>query len=213
MKPIPTTNLTPATAISPTIARAPLALFSARWLARCLFVLVALSIAAQVRVPVPGSPVPMTLQMLAVLMFGLCMVRSAACAGAGLYILLGHFGLPWFAAGSIGLFGPTGGYLVGFFVAAFIIATLRGRGPTTSIVRRLFAASAGVVIVLGLGCLQLASWSGSFQAAFFEGVLPFLPKAAVECLIAVAASALWDGWRGRVRRVNPERFASCDRSG
>lgn len=79
---------------------------------------------AQIRLPVPGTPVPITAQTFAVLLSGFVAGRRGAALSQILYVALGAAGLPWFAdhlSGIAVLFGPTGGYLIGFiFAAAFL---------------------------------------------------------------------------------------------
>src|SRR5919112_5150388 len=91
------------------------------------------AVAAQFVVPVPLSPVPMTLQPLAVLVVGGLLGAPAGVSALVLYIGLGALGLPVFAAGGSGLphlIGPTGGYLLAFPVAAGVTGALTGRVPT-----------------------------------------------------------------------------------
>jgi biotin transport system substrate-specific component len=90
------------------------------------------AVAAQVTVPVPLSPVPMTLQPLAVLAVGGVLGARAGAAVLVLYLMMGLIGLPVFAAGSAGigrLLGPTGGYLLAFPVAAALTGLVAGRAP------------------------------------------------------------------------------------
>src|SRR5215212_6077561 len=92
------------------------------------------AVAAQVVVPVPLSPVPMTLQPLAVLAVGGLLGAGAGVSALVLYIALGVLGLPVFAGGGSGLLhliGPTGGYLLAFPVAAGITGALVRRSPAS----------------------------------------------------------------------------------
>jgi len=142
-----------------------------------------IAMGAQVRIPVPGTDVPMTLQLLAVLLAGLLLDWRDVAASLGLYLVAGAAGLPAFAPGSAGLFGPTGGYLVGFLPAGVLIAATRG----TSVVRMVLPGLAGVAIVLGCGVLGRVIWlAGDESVAFSTGFWPFWSKALVELAVAVA---------------------------
>lgn len=152
--------------------------------------------AAQVRVPVPGTPVPMTLQLLAVLAVGLWLPWRNALAVVGLYLGLGAAGLPVWAPGSTGLFGPTGGYLLGFVPAVLICSLMTG--VSAGRWRRLVAAMVGATCVLAVGAFGLAVWSGSaWRDAILLGVAPFAAKALVEAIAAALLSEAlpWRRWR------------------
>jgi len=149
---------------------------------------------AQVRVPL--TPVPMTLQLLGVLLAGFWLPPVSAAAALLLYLLLGVAGMPVFAYGSLGLVGPTGGYLVGFLVAAVAISTVRGR--SRSWVRLLSAGAMGVFVVFGLGALwQVSVFGWSWSTAMELGVTPFVAKAVIELGLAVATCRAFDAFVGR----------------
>ena len=148
--------------------------------------LVALS--AQVVVPVPFSPVPMTLQPLAVLAVG---GMLGAVGGAGalvLYIILGSLGFPVFAAGGSGrlhLVGPTGGYLLAFPVAAGITGALVGRVPRSPL-RVLLACVLGMAVIHIGGVAQLALLGGDPALAFRIGFVPFFTGDLIKVGLAAA---------------------------
>src|SRR5512143_1882057 len=86
---------------------------------------------AQIRIPLPFTPVPVTGQTLAVLVVGAALGARKGAASLLLYLLAGFAGLPVFSGGSAGgavILGPTGGYLIGFIVAAYLIGVLSARG-------------------------------------------------------------------------------------
>jgi biotin transport system substrate-specific component len=144
--------------------------------------------AAQVVVPVPLSPVPMTLQPLAVLVVGGLLGAVAGVSALVLYIALGALGLPVFAAGGSGvlhLIGPTGGYLLAFPVAAGVTGALL-RGAPSSIVRVLLAAALGMVIIHVGGVAQLALLGGDPALAFRVGFVPFLTGDLLKVGLAAA---------------------------
>jgi biotin transport system substrate-specific component len=142
------------------------------------------ALSAQVLVPVPFSPVPMTLQPLAVLAVGGLLGWSAGVAALLLYIALGAMGLPVFAGGGSGLphlLGPTGGYLLAFPVAAGVTGVLvagvleRREGVSAAgLLRVLLACALGMAIIHVGGVAQLALLGGNPAAAFRIGFVPFL---------------------------------------
>ena len=142
------------------------------------------SVAAQVRIPLPNTDVPMTLQSLAVLLTGLVLSPSRAVGALVLYLTCGTLGLGVFAGGSAGLVGPTGGYLVGFVVAVWVVSVLKGSGDAR--VLRMVAASAGGMLVLfavGVGW-RIVWLSGDIRLAILTGLVPFAVKASVQVLLA-----------------------------
>jgi biotin transport system substrate-specific component len=146
------------------------------------------ALAAQVVVPVPLSPVPMTLQPLAVLAVGGVLGAIGGVSALVLYIALGALGLPVFAAGGSGLLhlvGPTGGYLLAFPVAAGVTGALVARAPR-SILRVLLACALGMVIIHVGGVAQLALLGGNPVAAFRIGFLPFLTGDLLKVGLAAA---------------------------
>ena len=165
------------------LAPATRAVVARRIVAAALGALV-VALSAQIVVPVPFSPVPMTLQPLAVLVVGALLGGGAGLAALLLYIALGIAGLPVFAAGGSGvarLLGPTGGYLLAFPVAAFItgILTTPVLGPnrplgTAAILRVLLACAVGMVVIHVGGVAQLALLGGDPALAFRLGFIPFL---------------------------------------
>jgi biotin transport system substrate-specific component len=155
------------------------------------------TLAAQVRIPVPGTEVPMTLQLLGVSLAGLLLSPNQAAAALSTYLVFGTAGLPVFSPGSTGLWGPTGGYLVGFIPAAWLMSVLRGRDDTG--VSRLFGAGAvGVVVIFVCGIGWRIAWlAGDWRLALQTGLLPFALKAMVELCLAVALVKSIHRWQGR----------------
>lgn len=148
----------------------------------------ALVASSMVRVPVPGTDVPGTLQLLAVISCGLWLRPAMAAYACGLYLLMGTLGLPVFAAGSAGLFGMTGGYLAGFLLAAVVVSVIRGRWASRGFaVRAGLASFVGLAIVLTAGTLWRSVWLGSVSAAVATSVAPFLLKGLVEAGLACGA--------------------------
>jgi biotin transport system substrate-specific component len=134
------------------------------------------AVSAQFAVPVPFSPVPMTLQPLAVLAVGGLLGASRGIAALLLYIVMGVLGLPVFAGGGAGivhLVGPTGGYLLAFPVAAGVTGAGAG-DPPRSILRVLVAAAVGMVLIHFGGVAQLALLGRDPALALRVGFIPFL---------------------------------------
>jgi biotin transport system substrate-specific component len=143
--------------------------------------------AAQVAVPVPFSPVPMTLQPLAVLVVGGLLGAAGGVAALVTYLTLGVLGLPVFAGGSAGvihLLGPTGGYLLAFPVAAGVAGAL-GR-PGAGVLRVLLACALGMAVIHVGGVAQLALLGGDPALAFRVGFVPFLTGDLLKVGLAAA---------------------------
>ncbi|MBI1827704.1 MAG: biotin transporter BioY [Planctomycetes bacterium] len=166
------------------------------WLLQVLAFSALTALAAQVRVPVPGNPVPMTLQSLSVLLAGLMLTPTQAAGAMLLYLGAGTFGAPVFATHSHGVWGPTGGYLVGFVVAAAFISLCKGRSP--GVIRRTLAAGVGLGALFACGITWLSMWTGgSAKSAAMLGFAPFAVKGIVEVGVAVVASSSVLRLRGR----------------
>jgi len=159
------------------------------------------ALGAQVRVPVPWSDVPMTLQSFAVLLAGLTLGPAAAVSSMILYLAFGAAGLPVFAQGSAGIVGATGGYLVGFVFAALTISLVRKRSGST--IRLLFSGGAGLGVLFGCGLAWRYFYAmiSGLDAGWYlaAGVVPFLPKAVVELLLAVSVTNVWNQYRSAGR--------------
>ena len=132
-----------------------------------------LSLSAHLKVPF--YPVPMTLQTLVVLLIGMSYGLHLGGATILSYLLLGAFGAPVFSGGVgfVYLVGPTGGYLVGFFVAAAVLGFLTERGMGQNWVTSAVLAVIGTVIIYALGLSWLTSIIG-FEKAVQFGLMPFV---------------------------------------
>jgi biotin transport system substrate-specific component len=148
----------------------------------------AVALAAQVVVPVPLSPVPMTLQPLAVLAVGGLLGATQGVSALVLYLILGALGLPVFAGGGAGVLhfvGPTGGYLLAFPVAAGVTGALVGGSPR-SVFRVLLAGAAGMALIHLGGVAQLALLGRDPALAFRVGFFPFLTGDLLKVGLAAA---------------------------
>ncbi|MFH1361283.1 MAG: biotin transporter BioY [bacterium] len=150
---------------------------------------VALTIAgAYIRIPLPFTPVPITLQTFFVLLAGAMLGKKLGAISQFSYLLVGIFGLPVFTGGLYGfarLFGPTGGYLVGFVLAAFVIGFILGRDQEASFVKIVGAMLAGLAILFITGTMWLSVILHiSIQKAAILGMLPFIVGDAIKLLAA-----------------------------
>jgi biotin transport system substrate-specific component len=163
------------------------------------------ALAAQVAVPLPFTMVPLTLQPLAVLVVGGLLGATGGAAALALYLAAGAAGLPVFAggaAGAIHLIGPTGGYLLAYPVAAAVTGRLGrnadGRTGGAAVARALLASVAGMAVIHVGGVSQLALLSGSPEAAFRLGFVPFFANDLVK--VGLAALVIL-GLRPRLRSI------------
>ena len=147
--------------------------------------------AAQIAVPLPGTPVPMTLQPLAVLIVGGLLGPALGASTLVLYLALGAMGLPVFTPlglpGALRLIGPTGGYLLSYPIAAYAVGKIAGDG--TRLARIAAGALAGLLLIHLGGLVQLALLTGSTAAAARLGTWPFLLGDLGKLVIAVLALA------------------------
>jgi biotin transport system substrate-specific component len=145
-------------------------------------------LAVSAKVQVPFYPVPMTLQTLVVLLLGAGLGAGLAAASVALYLIEGLAGLPVFAgavAGPVYMAGPTGGFLVGFLVAAALIGFAADRRWDRTWIRLLGSLSLGHAVVFAFGFLWLAQLVGA-EKAFVAGVAPFALATILKTLLAVA---------------------------
>src|SRR5688572_10025428 len=117
------------------------------------------AVCAQISIPVPGSPVPVTGQTFAVMLCGAGLGAVRGSAAMALYWLLGMIGLPFYADGEGGIhaaFGATGGYLVGFMLAAFVVGRLAEARLDREPIKALPLFAAGQLIIFAIGVPWLA---------------------------------------------------------
>lgn len=163
------------------------ALPAVRWAAAVAGVVLAMTVASKVALPLPGTPVPLTLQVLGVVLSGALLGPALAAAGQTLFLLVGLAGAPVFALGGgpTYLFGPTGGYLLAYPLAAAVagLGGTRLRGQAIA-----FLAALAVIYLGGWSWLALAAP----ERAAAWGVWPFLgydlAKLAVALVVARRAA-------------------------
>jgi biotin transport system substrate-specific component len=171
---------------------------TAGWLRDAILVLLgALLVAglAQIEIPLPFTPVPITGQTFGVLLVGAALGSKRGAASLISYLALGTIGLPFFAGGAHGLnilIGATGGYLIGFVVAAYVIGWLAEHGLERSVRTSLLPFLIGTVIIYGCGVAWLAIVLGSLSKAIAAGLLPFLIGDSIKLIAAsLALPAAW----------------------
>ena len=161
------------------------------------------ALAAQVVIPLPWTPVPLTGQTFAVLLAGALLGSRLGALALLAYLAEGALGLPFFRGGAAGaqhFLSPTAGYLLAFPAAAFLTGLLAERGWDRRPATAAAAMALGSAVILASGWAWLAASTGSPAAAFRLGVAPFLAGDAIK--IALAAAALPLGWSLLRRRKN-----------
>lgn len=151
-----------------------------------------LALSAQIAV---GWPVPFTMQTFAVLMIGALFGARRGSLTVLVYLIEGAVGLPVFSLGRGGpaiLFGPTGGFLIGFIAAAFVTGLLAQKRWDRRVVTTILAMFAGNVLIHIFGLLWLSLLIG-FQKALVTGIYPFIVGDIIK--IALAAALLPFGWK------------------
>ena len=152
---------------------------------------VLLTISAKVQIPF--YPVPMTMQTLVVLMIGMSYGAPLAVSTVFLYLFQGAIGLPVFATGGglAYMMGPTGGYLVGFFLSAILLGLLASNGWGKTWQTTAVAMILGVGVIFTIGVSWLAVFIG-IEAAIISGFLPFIYADFLKIIIAsFAMPAAW----------------------
>lgn len=153
-----------------------------------------IALAAQVKIVVPFSPVPITGQTFAVLLVAAALGRLGLASVVG-YLVEGAVGLPVFAGGAAGaayLTGPTGGYLLGFALAAAIVGSAAERGWDRHLVTAVAAMLLGEIAIYGCGRAWLARFVPAARL-LDAGLIPFVAGDLLK--IALAALALPSAWR------------------
>ena len=158
---------------------------------------------AQIAIPIPGSPVPVTGQTLGVLLIGTTYGSGLGLATFAMYLLAGIAGAPVFAGASFGvekITGATGGYLIGMMVATYLLALLAKRRLDQRFLTSLPSMLFGTLIIFSFGLLWLHHFTGKDWAwTIAAGLTPFIVGEAIK--IAIAGTSLPILWR----LVNPAK--------
>ncbi|MET7738966.1 biotin transporter BioY [Streptomyces sp. NPDC005385] len=151
-------------------------------------------IAAQISLPVPGSPVPVTGQTFAALLVGTALGARRGFLSLAVYALVGMAGVPWFAGGGSGAAAPSFGYVLGMLLASTVVGSLARRGADRSVLRMAGTMLIGEAIVYAIGVPYLALATGmSASAAVAAGLTPFLIGDALKA--ALAMGVLPTAWK------------------
>ena len=157
---------------------------------------------AQIAIPVPGSPVPVTGQTLGVLLIGTTYGSGLGVATFVMYLLAGIAGAPVFAGASFGfekITGATGGYLIGMMVATYLLGLLAKRRLDQRFLTSLPSMLFGTLIIFSFGLLWLHHFTGKDWAwTIAAGFTPFIVGEAIK--IAIAGTSLPILWR----LINPK---------
>jgi biotin transport system substrate-specific component len=156
--------------------------------------------AAGAFIVIPLPPVPITAQTFFLNVAAILLGGPLGAVSQFIYVMLGIVGMPVFAGGKAGLgvlFGPTGGYLVGFIIASFVIGTVNKIRKEAGFFWYIFSMFIGMLIIYSLGCLQLSFVAKmNFNKALAVGVLPFIPGDIIKIILAaIVCSRL----KGRVK--------------
>ena len=143
-----------------------------------------ITLLAQVVIPLPWTPVPITGQTFAVSLVALLWGQKKAFSIVSCYLLLGTFGLPVFAQAQSGItFGATSGYLLGMLLSTLVVGYFSDRGWTQSFFRSWLAGFLGSCVTFACGLFVL-SFFVPFEALLISGLLPFLPGDLVKTVTA-----------------------------
>ena len=145
------------------------------------------ALCSQIAVPLPFSPVPVTGQTLAVLLVGVLLGGRRGALSLALYVAEGAIGLPVFAGGGAGLarlLGPTGGYLMGFVVGAWLVGSLAERGWDRRVHTTALAMLLGTVAIYVVGLSRLA-WFVGIGRVLYLGLYPFVLGDVLKMVLAM----------------------------
>jgi biotin transport system substrate-specific component len=174
-------------------------------LADALAVVVAslfVAVCAQIEIRLPFTPVPISGGTLGVLYAGALLGSRRGAAAVALYLLEGAAGLPVFSGGAAGFLhflGPTGGYLLGFPIGAFVVGLLAERGWDRTPARAFATMLLGSLPILALGMLGLSRFLPA-RALLTAGLWPFVPGDLFKA--ALSAGLLPLGWKIVGRRAS-----------
>ena len=155
---------------------------------------------SQWHVPLPGTPVPLTLGTFAVLLTGASLGGLRALLSVGTYLVAGGLGVNWFAGQKDGWGGATFGYVIGFVIAATLVGWLAQRGGDRTVAKTVVTMVLGNLVIYAVGVSWLMNATGmDLRAGLAAGMTPFLIGDAIK--IAAAAGLLPAAW-SLVKRVD-----------
>lgn len=147
-----------------------------------------LSIAAQIAFPLPFSPIPISLQTLAVAILAMTLGPVRASLSVVAYLCQASLGLPVTVGGipnPLWMVGPTAGYLIGFLISSYAIGKLLSNTQYDSFLKLWLKLSINETIILSFGTLWLSFFLG-FQEALYIGLIPFIPGALLKITMATS---------------------------
>lgn len=169
-----------------------------RFIALAIIGAALLAISAKIRVPLPFTPVPMTLQTIAIMGLGAAYGMRLGLATVLLYLAIGAMGMDVFTSstadknGLAYMMGGTGGYLVGFIIAMGVIGYFAERGWDRSIVKLFGLMLFADAIIFGLGLLWLGNLVGWDKPVLEWGLYPFIVGDLIKIALASALiPAIW----------------------
>ena len=148
-----------------------------------------IGILAQISIPIPFSPVPITGQTIGVVLVGALLGSKKGALSVLCYLMEGAMGIPVFAqmkAGTHVLVGPTAGYLWGFVIAAFLIGYLAENGLTSKPLNSFLSCFTATTLILIFGTIYLAAFKLGLNDALFMGFYPFLVGDVVKSAVCAA---------------------------
>jgi biotin transport system substrate-specific component len=149
---------------------------------------------ARIYIPLPGTPVPLTVQNFGVLLVGLALGSKRGFAALALYLAEGISGIPVFSphgpGGIAQILGPTGGYLIAYPFVAGLVGYLSERGKLTFL-RAASAAFAGEVLLFAHGVSWLYVWTHSLARALAFGLYWFVFAEIIKVLVAAGVVRSW----------------------
>jgi biotin transport system substrate-specific component len=174
------------------------------------------AVGAYIYIPLPFTPVPITMQTFFVYLSALILGGKLAALTQLIYLLLGALGLPVFAGGKAGfavLLGPTGGYLLGFAVGAFLAGKIYEKGK--NVLRSVLALLVATAAIYGLGIFQLWFTMNTvygeglgFLEAVFIGIFPFIFGDVAKMFLALglAKTSHFTILKYRINSLRKEKF-------
>jgi biotin transport system substrate-specific component len=160
---------------------------------------------AHVSIPLPFTTVPIAIQPHICLLLGALLGSRNGSLAVLTYLIQGAVGLPVFALGKSGivhLLGPTGGYLIGYLLAAWITGYLIERSSSKSLRRAVLAMTLGNLVVYLCGLSQLSLFVG-IERVFYLGMLPFLIGDVLKLGLAYQVLKSFQKFRGNMREILP----------
>jgi biotin transport system substrate-specific component len=153
---------------------------------------------AQVAIPLPFTPVPLTGQTFGVILTALLLGKKDAAISVTAYLTAGAVGLPVFALGARGLaLGPSVGYLFGMLAAAWVVGSLADRGYASSFGRAWISAFVGSLFIFGFGLIGLSFFVPKSQI-WMAGLLPFIPGDLIKTTLAASIASVCRKTRGTI---------------